>query len=83
MITIGVLFLLDNLNVLPPLNWERGAALAAGAYLRRARRVGGAGSASALGTVLSLLVTAAAPLCLATCCCAARPTTRCAGWTCR
>ena len=60
MITIGVLFLLDNLNVLPPLNWGAALRFWPLALIFAGLDVLAVQIRRPLGTVLSLLVTAAA-----------------------
>jgi hypothetical protein len=60
MITIGVLFLLDNLNVLPPLNWGAALRFWPLALIFAGLDVLAVQFRRPLGTVLSLLVTAAA-----------------------
>ena len=60
MITIGVLFLLDNLNVLGPLNWGAALRFWPLALIFLGLNVLAVQFRRPLGTVLSLLVTAAA-----------------------
>ena len=60
MITIGVLFLLDNLNVIAPLNWGAALRFWPLALIFAGLNVLAVQVRRPLGTVLSLLVTAAA-----------------------